>query len=713
MVGSHQKADSILAEPAWNERAYDRERKKKQRASGKELFIPEPKNYALRLRCLSNFELLLQTYFPSEFDESFTDDRRAMLNSIVHAARYGGDQSIAGSRGEGKTTLAINGAGCLMLACLSMFPVVIGKNQDSSSDELKAFREKLQQSERFIEDFPEIGIPLEAIGGWSSNARLQTVQGKPVGAVLGVKYFAFPNISKEQLPHWNPAYFPVSRGQVMGALGIDGKIRGAKFRSQRPTLAIIDDIEDREAANSDAIIEKNEEIIEKDVAGLGRGSERVARVMLCTIQNRKCIAYKYTDPKQKQSWKGKRYRKMLTPPTRMDLVEQYITMRKEKTADDPDAREAYRFWIANQGEIERDCIVSNKQSHSKKIHEDGEPLESSAIQAYYNRVADWGPKSVATEIDNDPPPESGPMGIGITADIVVNRISGLARRQLPINTVALTAAIDLGKYRCHWVVCAWWQGAGGVVVDYGVAEVHGNERVDTMEASEPAIYRTLLNWREELLQKKFVDGTGTERKVDFCLVDSGAFTNAAYEFCRQVNGIFHPSKGQNPYRQKRASTETIIAGANLHASRLSAQNIWLYELDTNYWKQWIHERFLTPTFDEQNMLRRGSLSLYATEGSKTHSSFAQHIVAEELVSEFKDGKGTKTHWDVKNDNNHWFDALCYAASGSEACGVKPMAVSDDTIEPRHVNADKPKQSKPKQQHGRFKTRLGGWIPRRK
>ena len=28
-------------------------------------------------------------------------------------------------------------------------------------------------------------------------------------------------------------------------------------------------------------------------------------------------------------------------------------------------------------------------------------------------------------------------------------------------------------------------------------------------------------------------------------------------------------------------------------------------------------------------------------------------------------------------------------------------------------ADKPKQSKPKQQHGRFKTRPGGWIPRRK
>lgn len=406
---------------------------------------------------------------------------------------------------------------------------------------------------------------------------------------------------------------------------------------------------------------------------------------------------------------------MITPPTRMDMVQTYITMRQERTAGDPDARTAFVYWRDNRNEIEADCVVSNKSSFDMRFHSDGEPLELSAIQSYYNRVADFGAKSVATEIDNDPPPESGPMGIGITADIVANRISGLARRQLPINTVAMTAAIDLGKYRCHWVVAAWWQGAGGVVVDYGVAEVHGNEKADTMEASEPAIYRTLLNWREELLQKKFVDGTGTERKVDFCLVDSGAFSNAAYEFTRQVKGIFHPSKGQNPYRQKKASTETIIAGANLHASHLASQNLWLYELDTNYWKQWVHERFLTPTFDEQNMLRRGSLSLYATDGSKTHSSFAQHIVSEELVSEFKDGKGTKTYWNVKNDNNHWFDALCYAASGSEACGVRMMAVSDDTIEPRHVNADKTKQAKPKQQqHGtRFKTRPGGWIPKRK
>jgi len=700
----------------FNEKEYDRERKAKQRATGREVYIPVPKNMERRLACLRDPELLLTTYFWETYHEPFTEDRRDMLLSIWRAAQYGGDQAIAASRGEGKTTLAIDGAFCLMLAGLCNFPVVVGKNQDSSSDELMALRERILMSESFIEDFPEIGVPLQSVGPSTANARLQTVGKTFIRMYLGPKHFAFPTITNEQLPHWPKGLESVASGQVMGAVGIDGRLRGFKFRSKRPKLAVIDDIEDKESANSELQIEKNESIIEEDIGGMGSSAERIARVYLCTTLNRKCNAYKYTDRKQKGSWNGRRYRKMIKRPDRMDLVTEYIEMRKFRHAEDPDARDAFRFWRDNQSEIEAGCIVSNPYSYSKKIHSDGEPMELSTCHAYFNKVADFGEKAVATEIDNDPPETVGPQGIGITADMVLSRISGLGKRQLPMNTVALTAAIDLGKYRCHWVVAAWWQGAGGVVVDYGVAEVHGNDKTDNAEASEPAIYRALLNWRDELLNKNYTDATGTIRKIDFCLVDSGAFTNAAYEFCRDVSGIFHPSKGQNPYRQKKASTETIIAGANLHASRLQSQNLWLYELDTNYWKQWVHERFLTPTFDEHNMLRRGSLSLYSSEGSKTHNSFAQHIVAEELVTEFKEGKGTKTYWDVKNDNNHWFDALCYAASGSEACGVKLMAQSDDTIEPRHISGDKPKPKPKAHQHGnRFRTRPGGgsWIQRRR
>ena len=548
---------------------------------------------------------------------------------------------------------------------------------------------------------------------------MQTVSGVSTNIELAADHLAFPTIERWQLPGWPSDIEPASKGQVFYCLGIDGPVRGTKFRSKRPTLAIIDDIEDREAAFSDVTIEKNIDVIDKDIAGLGASAERIPRAMLCTIQNRKCIAYRFTDPKQAPSWKGKRYRKMIRRPDRMDLVEQYIDLRKGRSESDPDARAAFRFWRDNQATIESGCIVSNPHSYSKKIHSDGEPMELSSIQSYFNRVADVGEKAVATEIDNDPPEDSGPMGQGLTAEIVSSRISGLARRQLPANTMALTAAIDLGKYRCHWVVTAWWPGGGGVVVDYGVAEVYGNDKSMDSEASEAAIYNTLMAWRDELIQRwRYGDATGTERRVDFCMVDSGNFTNAAYKFCRDVKGIFHPSKGWSPYRRKAANTANVIAGANLHASRQTAQGVWLYDLDTDYWKQFVHERFLTPTFDENNMLRRGSLSLYSLEGNQKHGSFAQHIAAEELVSEFKEGKGSKQYWRVQNDNNHWLDATYMAAAAGEVCGVKLIAPSEVEVQPRQTSADAPKPKKPVEQayrHGqsRFKQRQGGWIPKRR
>lgn len=703
-----------------DERARDRERKAKTRAAERDLTIPLPVEPNRRRDTITDGELFLTTYFPDVFFESFTADRRDMHESIIRAARYGGDQAIAGSRGEGKTKLAIYTALYLVITGLSRFPIVIGKNQRKSEAELRTVREKIQQSELLLKDFPELCEPFKAVGGWSSRARMQTVKGKYTNLKIAADHIIFPTISRDQLPDdWPDDLESVSRGQILASIGIDGGIRGTNYRDVRPDIAIIDDIEDRQAAESDALIAKNEEIIEQDIGGLASSAERVARVFLCTIQNRKCVAYKFTDPKQKPSWKGKRYRKMIRRPDRMDLVQEYMRLRIEREETDPDARVAFRYWQDNQAEIERDCIVSNPSSYSKKQHEDGQPLELSAIQAYFNKVADLGEKAVATEIDNDPPEEVGPQGSGLTWHTVASRLSGLDRGQIPANASCITAAIDLGKYLCHWVVIAWWKGAGGCIMDYGRAEVTGTDRVMDNESSEPMIYRALLAWRDELLAKQYVDAAGSPRNVDAVFIDSGTFTDAAYQFVRDVHGSpFYCSKGIGNYRDKKEETDKIKPGNHLHASYQEAQGLWLYEMNTDYWKQFVHERFLTPTFDEQNFLRRGALSLFTQPNDRKHTSFAQHIVAEELVSEFKEGKGVKTWWNKVNENNHWLDATYMAAAAASARGVYLLSPTAEhpngpTVSPRSTN-EQAKQKSPAgkpagQRHGAPKQRKGGWV----
>jgi phage terminase large subunit GpA-like protein len=408
---------------------------------------------------------------------------------------------------------------------------------------------------------------------------------------------------------------------------------------------------------------------------------------------------------------------MIKPPDRMDLVQEYLQKRIERGDADPDARDAFRFWRDNRETIEAGCVISNASSYSKTTHEDGEPLELSAIQSYYNKVADLGEKAVATEIDNDPPETVGPQGNGLTWELVASRISGLDRGQVPANASLITVGIDLGKYLCHWVVTAWWKGAGGCVIDYGRAEVANTSKTIDNQASEPEIYKALLNLRDELTTKNYVDAAGSPRKIDAAFVDSGTFTDAAYEFVRGVGGSpYYACKGIGNYRPKHTQTDTLLPGNHLHGQKLPAQNIWLWELDTDYWKQFVHERFLTPTFDDQNFLRRGAMSLFSTPGNRQHISYAQHVVAEELVSEFKEGKGVKTYWSKVNDNNHWLDATYMASAAAGAHGVYLLSGTQSTpdgpeVQPRTSDGSKPaQQPKPKQQlHGRPKHRPGGWV----
>lgn len=274
LLALHPKTASAADSIKGDERLRQRELMAKKRASQRDIRIPAPSNIARRIKAESDPQKWLDTYFAEIFSECWTDDRLAMLHSIIDAARYGGDQAIAGPRGEGKTTIATHAALYLVVKKLTTFPVIIGKSQGKAQLELKSIKEQLQQNELFIADYPEIGIPFQAVGGWSSRARMQTVGGVNTNLEIAADHIAFPTIGREQLADWPDCIEPASCGQVIYCLGVDGPVRGTKFRSMRPTLAIIDDIEDREAAASDVLIGKNEEIIEQDIAGLGASADR-------------------------------------------------------------------------------------------------------------------------------------------------------------------------------------------------------------------------------------------------------------------------------------------------------------------------------------------------------------------------------------------------------------------------------------------------------
>jgi hypothetical protein len=226
--------------------------------------------------------------------------------------------------------------------------------------------------------------------------------------------------------------------------------------------------------------------------------------------------------------------------------------------------------------------------------------------------------------------------------------------------------MDIGNFASHWVKVAWFGNASGAILDYGVMET-----VNMITNADEAYLRARLlpalhQWRSEQL---------SENPPDFCFIDSGSgmHTEAVYEFIRQAGGTpFAASKG---WQGGRLNMGTESEGKRLflecYASYQPQDRLWLYNVNTEFWKQWIQERFITPTFDESMQFNDGAMSLFASPTNpKEHLSFAQHIVSEERQELFVEGKGLVRKWVVTNKNNHWLDAIALSAAAAGVVGIR-------------------------------------------
>lgn len=692
---------SELMQPKQSVRDREALQKRNARSESARIVIPECKNPHRRYDCLQDPQLFLKTYFGDRYRLDFNEVHRFIIESIVSRASGGGRQAIAAPRGIGKSEATKGVLVYLVLAGLVRFPLAVAATTSLAERIFKDFKRKLETNELLYEDFPEVCHPIRALEGAPQRSARQHVDGTLTRIVWGGDYISLPHVDGSPYGGIKMAYY-----------GLDAAFRGVNIEADRPDFVLIDDPETRESAKSEYQSEDRESILDQDIAGLASQDDSLSIVVLTTVQNRTSLSFRLTDPQIKPAWNGRRFAMVERWPNASDLWEKYCELRKNaQVGGDRYGLPAVEFYEQHREKMDDGAkLISN---HFVPITTpDGRETVLSAIQQAYNKICDTNLDSYRAEYQNDPPETVGPQGAGLTAEIVASRLSGLDRFQLPVNTSCLTVGIDLGKYRCHWVVCAWWKGAGGCVVDYGVAEVLGTSAGMDSAASEPAIYKTLLNWRETLLSKEYVDAAGTRRTIDAVFVDSGAFTNAAYEFVRQVQSPFFVAKGVSPYRAKTRSTPTTKAGDNMHATYLESAKVWLFDLNADYWKNWIHERFLTPNFDDNNMLRPGSLSLFMLPGNQRHVSYAHHITAEELVREFREGKGARQYWHVANDNNHWLDATYYAAAAARFGGVELLSqVPEVANVPKESPTPKPASAiKRRPKHGpNLQRRPGGWM----
>lgn len=676
--------------PIRTERDRDIQRKREKRSEAARIDIPPIGNPERRRACLADPALFLKTYMGDRFYNPWATHHLEMIAAIVQTAKDGGDQAIAAPRGDGKTEICAATIVYCMLAGLIRFPVVVAATGALAYQIFKDIKGQFEHNELLAGDFPEVAYPVANLQGAPQRAAKQHVKGKLTRIEWTKDHVIFPKVPGS-----------IYGGMCLTYRGLDAAIRGAKFRGQRPDFVLIDDPETRESAKPDSQQIKDRTLaIDRDIAGLAGPNRILSRVILTTIQNRHCLSATFTDRTQRPSYNGKRFGAVKVWPERRELWEEYIALRQdEQGVGDKETPKATQFYLDNRAAMDAGAVVSNPYRFA--------PGEVSALQSFFNRIADWGISSVMAELQNDPEDDTEIETIGLTAGKVQSRLSGYEQNTLPQAECRITVGMDIGKFLSYWVKVAWLGNATGMVVDYGVMQTPGLGAQSDSKAVEVALLPALMQWRTEILS-----GVGDHSPIvpELCFIDANAFTHSVYEFIRQVGGVpFAASKGWDTGRFSlgKAGPERKLFH-EAYALHQPHEKLWLYHVHTEYWKQWVHERFNTQTYDESNQVNDGSLSLFVHPDKNHHKAFAHHIVAEERREIFVPGKGVQVKWLEKSRLNHWLDATALACAAAGVLGVRLIQrVTETELNRASSGSQKPQPKLPKPLN-RI-NRPGGWL----
>jgi hypothetical protein len=615
-------------------------------------------------------------YFPEIFYNPFTTDQKEIAGSIKSRILYGGRQAIAAERGGGKSTITkiVGGVWGIVYGHID-FIVILRANGDEAVGTIADIKRIYETSERLRDDFPEICDPIRAIERAAQKAKTQTVDGE----------FTFLSWSKTEIEFPTVAGSPAS-GAIIICKGINSSIRGAVRLEKRPNLVIMDDIETEDTAASVVETASRKRTVERDVSGLSGPGESMAMVFLCTILNRRCLAFNYTDQKKYPQWNGIRQRWIKKFPTRRDLWDRYIEMRRDNFADgDQFGRQAQLYYETHRKLMDAGSIVSNRNRYETSTLPDDTQKELSSLQAAFNKVADGGDwDNFNTEYQNDPPDEETYETLGLTPRLVRQKISGVERGHVPNWVEYITAGIDIGLKTLHWTVAGWGRGMIGTVIDYGTDPIYTPDGdLDDKEIQQgivDAVLTALLNWRDMAAEKGWpnADAPNTRRTLDKCCVDSGYLPTPVYLFSRAdpvkkyvaVKGFGTAQRSQFRPSEKRK----IRRGFHWFGSYLRAGKCTLYNVDSDYWKQFIQTGFMLPT------KQPGSLHLFGND-KLVHATYSKQICAEEWVREFKTGKGFVEGYRQVHRHNHYLDATAYAAAAASMAGAKPVTVDATAGQP--------------------------------
>jgi hypothetical protein len=634
--------------------------------------LPAVRNPARKARAASDFRFFNERYLPILFPMPWSKDHLKVIAKIEQAVLRGGLFALAMPRGSGKTTLAV--AACIWAVLYGHveFVLLIGASMSRAKMLLDSIKIQLETNDLLLEDFPEAIYPIRCLERIVNRCRGQRYQGEPTYIEWTAKYIVLPAIHGSR-----------ASSAILRVAGItSAEIRGTSFtrptdgKTVRPRLAVIDDPQTDASAKSLIQSDTRERLLAGAILGLTGPGKKISGIMPCTIIRQGDVADNLLDRRKNPAWNGERTQMIYRFPDAHKLWQEYGEVRADSLRAGKGIAEATKFYGSNRAAMDAGAEVA----WPERFNSD----ELSGLQHAMNlKLADE--RSFFAEYQNDPQPEKLDGTDELSETLILSKLNGRPRAEVPIGCNHLTMFIDVQESVLYYLVAGWDDDFSGFLVDYGTFPAQRRayftardvrvtlRSVTKANNLEGWIYAGLAELTRVQLGREWQREDGAMLRIERCLVDAnwGRSTDVVYQFCRQSAhaGILLPSHGRfvgassQPFSDYRKKLGDRV-GHNWRMPNVQGKRAVRHVVfDTNHYKSFVAARLAVP------MGEKGCLSIFGKNPDE-HRLLAEHLTAEYYVRTEARGRVVE-EWKSRpsRPENHWWDCAVGAAVAASIQGA--------------------------------------------
>ncbi|MFH1517493.1 MAG: terminase gpA endonuclease subunit, partial [Pseudomonadota bacterium] len=589
----------------------------------------------------------LRWYLAGAYTRPFEKPHKEIVAGVMRAHDGGGRFIVAAERGIGKSALLWGMVLYLALSGRQRYPVCVPWAASALKRAFRFWKNSLCFNERIDADYPEYTAPFVHARGVSQRV-MTTIWAdtdEPTGAQLTVGAGII--------------VLPSGLGCIGGST-INGNVRGLNNPQEdgtvlRPTIALIDDVQDRKTAKSPVQVLDTIAMIDGDVAGIGEAGKDLPLLMAGTCTYPGDVMEHYlTDPE----WHA----------LRVSCIEQWPDGWDD---DKSECRRLWEEWHERFLTDSKDAIFYRKHkkamTHGMKLSAP-EAFRSNAklVDALYGAMRSYyrmGRESFMAERQQqpiDPVAEAGPYTL--TQEVILSRTTDRPAWERPEWVTHVIASTDVNpSYALSTVVIGFGQDQSAAVLGYVLFTKAPLPIAGDVPAAELAtqIYEALHRHGGEI--------AAFPVKPDAWYIDGrGSDVNAVVRLARESMHLWGmPALASLGYgaRNYRPTGRHVDGHPREQCHRSIDQSVrpvrrWL-SWNADYWREVAQRAWLG------SIGAPGCCSLH--KGG--HTDFARQVASERLLGKAEVGGQMMWNWHTQPGRHDFGDAMAQAYAGAAYGGI--------------------------------------------